>query len=414
MISLCPKLDVDYKCPECQVALDIKDWYIPGARNLADLECPQCKNEFFGDLPAGQALYTPILINKHTGKIYGPYSGQWFARWLDVSYANRTSVPLAFTVEEFKPPRNVVLLNCLDVLYGHSLLKLLNAQYYLDHRPDFDLVVIVPKILRWMVPDGVAAIWTIDLPLKRGMEWNDWFAQELKKWVGNFASCWLSLAYSHPPPKYYSIERFTQVKPFNINEWDERIPTITYIWRDDRLWADFGIKTPYKWRNSGLGKLVQRKRVFALATRLRKVFPELEFSITGLGKPGGFPPWVKDLRKEKIDEEVERTWCKQYAKSHVVIGIHGSNMLLPSAHAGASVELMPPERWGNIIQDILLPVIDSREALYRYRIVPSSISVADLSSIVGSLIQIFSIVKLYIGNEFSDHTNIMKNRFPTD
>ena len=386
MIRLFPNLDADYVCPECQVALDIKDWYIPGMRNLADLECPRCKSEFFGDLLAGQALYTPILFNKLSGKIYDPYGVVWFAKWLRDSYANKINEPIDYMVEEFRTPRNVVLLNCLDALYGHSLLKLLNAQYYLDHRSDFDLVVIVPKILRWMVPDGVAAIWTIDLPLERGKEWNDWFAQELKKWVGKFDSCWLSVAYSHPHPEYYSIERFTQVKPFNINEWDDRTPNITFIWRDDRLWADFGIKTPYEWRNSGLSKLIQRKRVLALATRLRMTFPDLEFSITGLGKPGGFPAWVKDLRKEKIDEKVERAWCEQYARSHVVIGIHGSNMLLPSAHAGATVELMPPERWGNYIQDFLFPDLDSRETLYRYRIVPSSISNHDLLFLIKFLI----------------------------
>jgi hypothetical protein len=143
-------------------------------------------------------------------------------------------------------------------------------------------------------------------------------------------------------------------------------------------------------------------------------FPDLEFSITGLGKPGGFPAWVKDLRKEKIDEKVEIAWCEQYAKSHVVIGIHGSNMLLPSAHAGATVELMPPERWGNIIQDILLPVLDSREALYRYRITPSSISVSNLSSLIGTMLLRFRRFMLYMGKDSSDHTNILKNRFPID
>ncbi|HVF57329.1 MAG TPA: hypothetical protein VM934_14335, partial [Pyrinomonadaceae bacterium] len=51
-----------------------------------------------------------------------------------------------------------------------------------------------------------------------------------------------------------------------------------------------------------------------------------------------------------------------------VVGVHGSNMLLPSAHAGGVVELMGPERWGNFTQDILFrDAGDCRETLFRYR-----------------------------------------------
>jgi hypothetical protein len=116
--------------------------------------------------------------------------------------------------------------------------------------------------------------------------------------------------------------------------------------------------------------------VSALAEALRRDWPTLDFAVAGLSGDGGdgaFPAWVRDLRRPSVDEDAERRWCARYAESHVVVGVHGSNMLLPSAHAGAVVELIGPERWGNFTQDILFRDSgDCRELLFRYRFLPDS------------------------------------------
>ena len=177
MIRLHPIPDTSQQCPFCQVLLESRGWLIPGMRNLADLRCPTCNREFYGDLTAGQALYTPMLLEKESGVVYDKHGVPWFADWLRDSYSHRTEVPVTFHVEERLPiTRQVVLLNCLDVLYGHSLLKLLNAQRYLEQQ--VDLILIIPSFLTWMIPEGVAQVWIVGLPLKRGTEWNDWIAHE--------------------------------------------------------------------------------------------------------------------------------------------------------------------------------------------------------------------------------------------
>jgi hypothetical protein len=51
----------------------------------------------------------------------------------------------------------------------------------------------------------------------------------------------------------------------------------------------------------------------------------------------------------------------------LAIGVHGSNMLLPSALARATVELIPAARWGNILQASLVREADPLEALYDHR-----------------------------------------------
>jgi hypothetical protein len=414
MIQLHPVPDAQHRCPYCQVPLTVHGWYIPGMRNLAALRCPQCKREFYGDLPAGHGLYYPALIEQSTGIVHDEYGIKWFARWLRESYANRVDISVDFSVEELQETKRPVLLNCLDKLYGHCLLKLLNAQYYLDHCPDFDLIVLVPRFLRWMVPEGVAAIWTVGLPLKRGIEWNDWLAAEIKRQIEPLEACWLSVAFSHPHPEDYDIERFTQVRPFPIDEWATRLkrPMVTFIWREDRVWRDVSRYGRFRRLAQKLKRRLglvqpplddQRQRVIALAQALHQAFPKLDFAVAGLGRPGGLPNWIVDLRTLEINEHVERAWCERYAQSYVVIGVHGSNMLLPSAHAGAVVELVPAKRWGNLVQDILLTTGDVRGIMYRYKFLPLDTSATTVAEVVASLLRSLPFVLLNFNRAWCDH-----------
>jgi hypothetical protein len=376
--------------------MEVSGWHIPGMRNLADLRCSVCHREFYGDLTAGQALYTPMLLEKKSGVVHDQHGVAWFADWLRDSYAERTAQPVSFTVEERLPiTRPVVLLNCLDTLYGHSLLKLLNAEYYLAR--EVDLVLMVPSFLAWMVPDGVAQVWVVGLPLKRGTEWNDWLAHEIHRRVADFKAVSLSLALSHPHQRDFNIENFTRVKPFPVEQWEERLkrPTVTFIWRDDRTWQvrkDNGVSENLRRlaARPSNSPSVQRKLVIDLAEELRREWPDLDFAIAGLSEleDHELPKWIEDLRFPTMNDDLERRCCERYAASHVVIGAHGSNMLLPSAHAGSVVELIGPARGGNFLQDILIhDADDSRDALFRYRFLPDSSSPETVAQIVTSILK---------------------------
>jgi hypothetical protein len=400
--GLHPITEAEHECPYCRVCLGVKGWHIPGMRNLADLLCGLCGREFYGDLAAGQALYTPMLLEKATGAVHDAHGVEWFAAWLRDSYARRADEPVPFDVEERRAiTKPVVLLNCLDTLYGHSLLKLLNAQYYLDRHADVDLVVIVPSLLAWMVPDGVAQVWSVGLSLGRGTEWNEWLAREIRRRVEAFERVSLSHALSHPRPEEFDIERFTRVKPFPLDEWDARLerPTVTFIWRDDRPWRT-QTEVASSSRGGRIRQLIasqskpgarQAELVSELAEALKANLPALDFAVVGLVEGvgrGEMPDWVSDLRRAALDVDAERGWCERYAASHVVVGVHGSNMLLPSAHAGGVVELIGPERWGNFTQDILFrDAADCRETLFRYRFVDELTTPTTLARLIGMIVR---------------------------
>jgi hypothetical protein len=99
---------------------------------------------------------------------------------------------------------------------------------------------------------------------------------------------------------------------------------------------------------------------------VRKAIPNCDFFLTGLGRTGSFDRIGIDERRIKLDASTEREWCAIYARSHVVIGVHGSNMLLPTALSAGCVEILPDDRFGNMIQDISVRYND-RKQLFFYR-----------------------------------------------
>jgi hypothetical protein len=260
-------------------------------RSLADLSCKGCERIFYGDLPSGQALYSPILLNKSTGEVYDSFNAEWFADWLTDSYAQRTSEAVDFRVKKFsKSSEKVVLLNCLDTLYGHSLLKLLNAQYYID-RTDVSLIILLPRFLEWLIPEGAAEAWIVDIPLRRGTEWNDWLACQIEKHLERFNEVFLSVGFSHPHPQDFDIERFTRVKPFMLENWGRQIdrPQITFIWRDDRLWeteesesSNILDRIKKRFVNPQKRTEQQLKKVIRLAEYLRGNIPAVNFAAGGV------------------------------------------------------------------------------------------------------------------------------------
>src|SRR5262249_18336567 len=105
---------------------------------------------------------------------------------------------------------------------------------------------------------------------------------------------------------------------------------------------------------------------------------------------------VSDLRENAFSESIEMEWCKVYSKSHIVIGVHGSNMLLPTALAAAFIEIMPSwkiERWG---EDIAQPYSD-RKAVFLGRFLDGCCSVKDVSGHIIAILKEYKYFSKVLG-----------------
>ncbi len=418
MISLAPQPCLHAPCPLCGGTLHVHGWRMPGMRTLADVTCSACGKPFYVDMPSGHGLCHPAFLEKDSGRVHDPYSGRWFADWLRDSYARRhTSPARALRIERLKPVRRPLILDCLDACYGHCLSKLFNAQYHLEHHAGYDLIVFVPQYARWLVPDGVAEIWTVDTPLSRGTEWNDGLHEQIEARLSGMQEVWLSTALQVPASEDFNIEHFSRVESFSFQGWSTSVqtPVVTLIWRENlqRLLGNeafFGLKRVLAGRvakrlglHRGPRIDLQREAYISLANWLRRKIPSVDLAVAGLGCHGRFPHWIHDMRVQAPADVPEVDWCRRYAQSHVVVGVHGSNMILPATHAGCVVNLMPFQCWRNMTQDIFMGEADARRAMLRCRSFPITTEPHVVASVVASMIRDLGRTLLYVDKPWSQH-----------
>ncbi|MFP5273328.1 hypothetical protein [Coleofasciculus sp.] len=384
MIEIKPNIRYQSNCTDCQAALKPLAVQWLGMHVVVKCQCVNCQTEFLESLKIHHFIENNFIINLDKKIVFCQESvhNQWLAQNLIDSLQYPELEKLEISKEVFQECHQVIILNCIDYLYGHCLLKLLNAQRHLDLNPDYGLIVIVPKFLRWMVPEGAAEVWTVPISLKQGQCYYPSFAEFVSEELKRFDEIYISKAYSHPCQ--FDITRFTGVQKHCFEQEDIKI---TFIWREDRPWCSMSFfRLIRKLKIFYLGLLLQNWRVKRLFKEIRLHVPEAKFVVAGLGTQTKFPRWIEDVRIDKFDQKIEKQMCQLYSESRLVIGIHGSNMLLPSAHAGMTLDLMPP-RWGNFAQDILYQENDSRLASFRYRYLPIETSISQLADIASSMIR---------------------------
>lgn len=405
MIQIKPEINHQSTCPQCGSSLKPNSILWQGIHVCAVSTCSHCTAEIIEDLRVGHAIYYPYQVDLRANKLF--YTNQdgfsWFGTPLLKSLQKpERDIKVTFTIEKNHEKKDVIILNCIDFLYGHSLLKLLNAETHLNNNPKIGLVVIIPSFLRWMVPPGVTEIWMVDIPLSKAQYFIPDLNVRIQKECLRFNKIYVSRAHSHP--KAFNISNFSGVQKHDFKEDKFRI---TFIWREDRLWNNMisGKIGHFDLANNFLLKF-QNIKVTRLFTLLRKDFPFSLFTLAGLGTATEFPKWIADQRVAKFNANIERDVCKVYSESRVVIGVHGSNMLLPSSHAGMTIDLMPIERWGNFAQDILYQEDDNRVATYKYRYLPLNISVSTLSRIISSQLKWYLSFNYQMKDEFFIDNNL--------
>jgi hypothetical protein len=415
MISLKPDFYIKFNCPECgSNDTKVNDIVFQGIHILADCLCEGCGLEFYSDLPTGQALYTPVSFGKNNNKLYDKYNVGWFSNPLFESYISKNDDPINIDKKVFKTTKKVIILNCMDYLYGHVLLKLFNAEYYLDRYKDYGLVIIIPKNFGWLLPDGISEAWLIDQNLKECKNWNSNIENFFKKETERFSEIYLSLAFSHPDPSGISIHKFAKHKEFNMDNYLDDI-NITFITREDRTWETDGSLEDNKLISKFFGKFniridarkskikKQNKLIEKLAMHLRKTLPDIKFNVAGLGKSIKFSSCVNDLRETAVDDDIEKTWCSIYSKSQIVIGIHGSNMIIPSALCGGIIEILPENRYGNIVQDIFTRY-ERRKSLFFYRFVDEHSNPKRIAAVALSMIKDYKSFDLNMSSKNLKHS----------
>lgn len=409
MIEIKPTFSCKFTCPECSSSsITVKEIVFPGIRVLADCVCDQCKFEFLNDLPVGHALYYPMKLGKKNLKVYDAFDFKWFAKPLVNSYKNQLTEKIKIDEKIITAQDEVIILNCLDYLYGHVLLKLFNVQFYLERFPDKGVIVLAPKSFEWLIPDGVAETWLVDEKIKNLQNWMTELDTFVKEKIKHYKRVYLSPVYSHPELNKIDISIFTKVKPFDINLFSQKNATVTFVYREDRLWHSnafeyFIFRAFRKFKLLNYTRwyflTIQNLKISRLLKTLKKKFPDAKLNVVGMGKFGSFPEFVTDLRSTSISVQTEKKWCEAYSESHLVVGIHGSNMLIPTALAAGFLEILPSDRIGNITQDVFAKYND-RQMLFLGRFLHEYVSSKEVGMHAIKILSGFKNYELYTKESF--------------
>ena len=355
-----------FTCPDCGCKFgQAVGWTFLGTHVIADCVCECCENKYFHTLPIGHAALFPISFSQKTLKTrFDDYIKGWLAAPLIDAVRTKKEVEREILCSISKKSNNVILLNCLDSCYGHVFLKLVNAQKYLNEFPEKQLIVIIPSSFEWMVPKGVAEIWKVEATLSdfnfiiKGLD------AFIKKEILRFQFVTLSDSPVHPDLSVINFKEYLKTDKFNLQDFEKKPTTISFILREDRFWLPTKIdsflmqlsisKGWMKWMKPYF-VLKQNSLVRKLAKKIKqKSTTPISFYAAGIGKTGNLGDLIHDLRKESINTTIELEWCELYSTTSIVIGIHGSNMLIPTALSAGFIELLPRYKLYNLTEDIAM------------------------------------------------------------
>jgi len=380
MIELKPFTENLFHCPECHSDEPaIIDAQLHSMYNMAECKCSHCGLEFYQTFTNGHCVNDNVSVRKSDGRIYTDVDPNfWLANAVRKARENSSDKEVSVRKIIHEEKREVIVLNTLDYLYGHVLLKLYNYQHHIKNNPGVGLVVIVPKAFEWLAPAEASEVWIVALSLRELAYEHPSLTAFIKNEFQRFDRIWLSMAWSHPDFTQIDMKSLTGISPFNLDFYTSEIPTVTFVLREDRWWLK-SVVSYWLYRAGrrfkglrefcyGLVTSQQEKLVVETVKAIRKHLPDARFFVTGLGTNKGFGRLAMDSRSTKIDEDKELEWCRIYAHSHVVIGFHGSNMLLPTAFSAGCIEILPEDRYGNFLQDISVRYSDRRQSFF-YRFV---------------------------------------------
>lgn len=341
-----------YACPSCGRRNEASSCFLQGIHFLAHCTCEECDTTYFHTLPIAHARDFPISFSQD-GKIteYPKATGAWLALPLIRSMTGSESFEPKLEVEKYSPEKpQAILINCLDDCFGHVFTKMCNISVCRKKYPDQYIIALLPAKMKWLLPAQLDEAWLVDGPLNKMSQKISGLDSFLVDQKERFKQLMLHEISIYADPVEVDFQDYIKVPSFDYSRRRNKPQQITFILREDRFWLGGKMEeTLFKSgvKSNTLDKLKpmfcrrQNKRILATIKKVKTSFPDAVFTVAGLGKTGEFPAEVADLRKESLTLEDEQEWLSHYSKSHVVCGIHGSNMILPGIQAASMIELVP-------------------------------------------------------------------------
>lgn len=340
--------------------------YVPRALHLAGMRMlieaqSESGHVLWKDFPSSHGLYAPCLCDPSSRAVYSlPNMGWWSDPMPRIFEQAKEAASLR--IHERRTASSWIILNTLDNIFGHSLLLLLNAQFYLDQFPERGLIVIATPELLPYIPNDVHAIWELKVKPADTEKFQTILDINFKKLCAQYDVS-IATAPSHPDPGRYDLSRFNI--PRAEAPGNPGAPRIVFIHRGTRLWGG-------SWES-------ERGRLEKLASWLSRFWPKARLEIYGHARLPHAPEGWRDATRNG-EANYDAILLEALARADLVIGAHGSSMLLPSAICGLVLELVPLDKQPSLLQDFLFDrATGVRQQLWRRRFLYGNSMLSDVS-----------------------------------
>ena len=104
---------------------------------MAESRCDLCGEQYLVDLPVGHALWDGVIYNRRRNEVANfraglPNNPSWYVTAFRKSLEETPWMSPKIRRHKRSDACRMTVVNCLDSVYGHALLKLLNVQRHLE------------------------------------------------------------------------------------------------------------------------------------------------------------------------------------------------------------------------------------------------------------------------------------------
>ena len=346
-------------CSYCAKPLILNDFYFYGWRNLYECRCTKCKANFLIDMPIFSGIPYPAIYDKKKGVINNVAS--WWGEPLENISSKLLEKVIVNDIKTNKQNNKLIIFNLLDFVFGHSFMRLERLTYYIDNQDfkEYDFLVLVPSQLRYLLSKFEDTISIVEIKASFS-KYKYFYAnidKEVKKITHNYSNVFCEML-KYPQQEFIKLENLH----LPINKWVKDIKKIVIVYRKDRV----------------IG--VTNRAQFIFYKKLISMVNKLDIEIFMIGdKDTYFFNKVNDLRVVEFDKNTDILW-NETCSGAITIGVHGSNMLIPSLCSAYNLEFVSYDKLYNFGQaTAFLESMNQQETIQKYRYIYGNDYLTDIN-----------------------------------
>ena len=345
------KLDTysfDEKCVYCGNKLVLEKYCFYGWRYLYECRCKKCNKNFLIDMPIFSGIPYPAVYDKDKKKVVNNVA-DWWKDPLENINLNMVNDNIISYLSISINRKKIIVFNLLDFVFGHCFMRLERLTYYIDNEEykEYDFLVVIPSQLRFLIKNFENKLSLIETSasFSKYRYFYTCIDREIKNIIQNYCDVYCEML-------KYPQQEFVRLAELNIpiTKWVNEIDKIVIVYRKDRIVG------------------VTNRSQYIFYKKLILMLGSLNIRVILIGDKDRYRFYnVCDLRVEKMEPNTDDIWNEACSGS-ITIGVHGSNMLIPSICSSYNIEFVNTDKLYNFGQaTAFLENLNQQETIQKYR-----------------------------------------------